>query len=215
MLSSLDPDTNKDTVSTLQELIQDGPTLYDLHWEDIYKKSRKGIGACENAFLRIHQSVNTQIVSEVAFQLDRRILTYIFYCNKEDICERQSLYGLSVNTIPEMILFWSHDLDTGIFDVDKFEQLKRRYGYLMRSLTKVGYDECYHPKFCIKLINTYGLSAKKFSSKELCRLHLDKWNHIRSQLQIAVPESQVEDILIVFDALLLMVQDDQKPIFRF
>ncbi|KAM4048604.1 uncharacterized protein ACNLHF_011405 [Anomaloglossus baeobatrachus] len=88
-----------------------------------------------------------RIVGELAFQLDRRILSAIFL-------EQQRMYGYRVPNIKEKIIQVTTIPATGKVDEKLRYELYQRYNHTMDELRKFGYNPTVHPHFTEYIVNT-------------------------------------------------------------
>ncbi|KAF7669440.1 hypothetical protein LDENG_00186400 [Lucifuga dentata] len=95
-----------------------------------------------------------RILGEIAFQLDKRILSYVFKGHKR-------LYGFNLRNIQDKIIQVStHPLTGKVDEVQRF-QLFQRYADLTEELNRLGYNSTLHPSFSEFIINTYGIMKQK------------------------------------------------------
>ncbi|XP_075193871.1 uncharacterized protein LOC142292409 [Anomaloglossus baeobatrachus] len=92
-----------------------------------------------------------RIVGELAFQLDRRILSAIFL-------EQQRMYGYRVPNIKEKIIQVTTIPATGKVDEKLRYELYQRYNHTMDELRKFGYNPTVHPHFTESPYNDLQLS---------------------------------------------------------
>uniref|UniRef100_A0A8C4UCC2 Speriolin C-terminal domain-containing protein n=1 Tax=Falco tinnunculus TaxID=100819 RepID=A0A8C4UCC2_FALTI len=83
-----------------------------------------------------------QLVGEIAFQLDRRILARVFP-------DSARLYGFTVTNIPEKII--------AVGSCSSAREPGTRYISLLGRLRALGYSPTVHPAFAESLVNTYGI----------------------------------------------------------
>ncbi|KAG8546269.1 hypothetical protein GDO81_019361 [Engystomops pustulosus] len=126
----------------------------------------------------------------MAFQLDRRILTFIFP-------DHTRLYGVSVANIPQKIIEAATDPATGNVDEKKRTSMMQRYDEIMKTLKQYGYDMAIHPTFSEKMVNA------------LC----DPEN-LKKIAYCAVPSSDLENVLTLLKCLSQLSKRDGKPLFR-
>ena len=86
----------------------------------------------------------TKLLGEIAFQLDRKILNYVFRANKN----KRRFYGYLITNIPEKIRRETTIDEIGLVDVEKKIILDYRYKYIIQTLTPLGYKIDFHPDFC-------------------------------------------------------------------
>lgn len=149
-----------------------------------------------------------RLIGEVAYQLDRRILGYVFNCIDSN---RKRYYGYTIRNIQEKITREAIDPRTGMLDVELRNKLDYRYRYVLRSLGPLGYKVDHHCDFTTDMVNKYGLlplPPEKFSPATLTA---DKQNLLANILTKVTPDHERKDILIILASLALLAQDDGKP----
>ncbi|XP_054254597.1 speriolin [Indicator indicator] len=162
------------------------------------------------------QQIWEQLVGEVAFQLDRRILARVFP-------DRPRVYGFTVSNIPEKIaavsLAQGEQLGTvlatlrislGAVPEAVAEQWASaaicRYLGLMRQLRVLGYSPSVHPAFAESLVNTYGILAdRSFPNHDL--------SFLRQVIIDTVPVEAQEKALLLLHCLDMLARDDGQPLF--
>nr|XP_032627382.1 speriolin-like [Chelonoidis abingdonii] len=147
-----------------------------------------------------------RIVGEIAFQLDRRILSSIFP-------ERVRLYGFTVNNIPEKIIQASTNTISNQVDEQQCTAMTRRYLEIMNRLKAVGYNPCMHPSFTEYIVNTYGILRER---PELAASESGSYNNVdflRKVVLETVPEPIRDNALILLECLAQLAKDDGKPMF--
>ncbi|XP_069478064.1 speriolin-like protein isoform X2 [Ambystoma mexicanum] len=147
-----------------------------------------------------------RIVGEIAFQLDRRILAYIFQ-------DRIRLYGITVSNIPQKIKEATSCRNTGKVDEEQKSNLKLRYNCIMDKLGQFGYDPCVHPGFSEYIVNLFGILKERPQpgSEELKQL-MDPEN-LKKMATTTVPENDLKDVLILLKCLHQLSKEDGKPVF--
>uniref|UniRef100_A0A670ZU35 Spermatogenesis and centriole associated 1 n=1 Tax=Pseudonaja textilis TaxID=8673 RepID=A0A670ZU35_PSETE len=140
-----------------------------------------------------------RIVGEVAFQLDRRILSSIFP-------DRLRLYGFTVRNIPEKI-------SQGPQDGYLSEAIMERYNSIMDSLKPLGYDPKVHPSLTERTVNTFGILRERpeISSPEAAAY--GNFQHLEEVVKSVVPAEMLEDCLLLLNCLQKLSQEDGKPLF--
>ncbi|XP_065256199.1 speriolin [Emys orbicularis] len=147
-----------------------------------------------------------RIVGEIAFQLDRRILSSIFP-------ERVRLYGFTVNNIPEKIIQASTNAISNQVDEQQCTAMTRRYLEIMNRLKAVGYNPCMHPSFTEYIVNAYGILRER---PELAASESGSYNNVdflRKVVLETVPEPVRDNALILLECLAQLAKDDGKPMF--
>ncbi|XP_053876464.1 speriolin [Malaclemys terrapin pileata] len=147
-----------------------------------------------------------RIVGEIAFQLDRRILSSIFP-------ERVRLYGFTVNNIPEKIIQASTNPISNQVDEQQCTAMTRRYLEMMNRLKAVGYNPCMHPSFTEYIVNAYGILRER---PELAASESGSYNNVdflRKVVLETVPEPVRDNAVILLECLAQLAKDDGKPMF--
>ncbi|XP_010634690.1 speriolin-like protein isoform X1 [Fukomys damarensis] len=147
---------------------------------------------------------DSRIVGEIAFQLDRRILAYVFPCVTR-------LYGFTVSNIPEKIKQTSIKSLDGSVDEKKLRELTHRYLTLTARLEKLGYSREVHPVFSEFLINTYGI-LKQRPDLRANPLHSSP-AALRKLVIDIVPPKFLGDSLLLLNCLCELAKEDSKPLF--
>ncbi|KAM6223036.1 speriolin-like protein [Rhynchocyon petersi] len=145
-----------------------------------------------------------RIVGEIAFQLDRRILAYVFPGVTR-------LYGFTVSNIPEKIKQTSIKSLDGSVDEKKLRELTHRYLTLTARLEKLGYNRDVHPVFSEFLINTYGI-LKQRPDLRAHPLHSSP-AALRKLVIDIVPPKFLGDSLLLLNCLCELSKEDSKPLF--
>uniref|UniRef100_A0A8C9UL26 Spermatogenesis and centriole associated 1 like n=1 Tax=Spermophilus dauricus TaxID=99837 RepID=A0A8C9UL26_SPEDA len=144
-----------------------------------------------------------RIVGEIAFQLDRRILAYVFPGVTR-------LYGFTVSNIPEKIKQTSIKSLDGSVDEKKLRELTHRYLTLTARLEKLGYSREVHPVFSEFLINTYGI-LKQRPDLRANPLHSSP-AALRKLVIDIVPPKFLGDSLLLLNCLCELSKEDSKPL---
>ncbi|KYO33564.1 speriolin-like protein isoform A [Alligator mississippiensis] len=147
---------------------------------------------------------NGRIVGEIAFQLDRRILAYVF----PGITR---LYGYTVSNIPEKIKQASLKSLDGFVDEKKYQAMTQHYLSLLTRLEKMGYNCNVHPVFSEFLINTYGILKQRpdLNSSPI----QSSPNDLRKIVIDTVPSKFLGDTLLLLNCLCELSKEDGKPLF--
>ncbi|XP_074858006.1 speriolin-like protein [Carettochelys insculpta] len=154
--------------------------------------------------LELNSKKNGRIVGEIAFQLDRRILAYVFPGVTR-------LYGYTVSNIPEKIKQASMKCLDGSLDEKKHRAMTQRYLSLTGRLEKMGYNRDVHPVFSELLINTYGI-LKQRPDLHASPLHSSP-AELRKVVIEVVPSKFLSDTLLLLNCLCELSKDDGKPLF--
>ncbi|XP_045192761.2 uncharacterized protein LOC123549048 [Mercenaria mercenaria] len=196
----------------------------------------KGRGATEKAKYIIHRPVdiltgyypviseevgmilamtkpNKRLIGEIAFQLDRRILEFVFARTNDRHCstKRSRYYGYSVASI--MLLIAKEvrhaDHDPGV-DLN----LRMRLEYILETLQRLSYDFERHSEFTQDMVNKYGLLNGTPEPGTIEDIGLHEPAVLRVLLhQLAEDEQELEEMLIILDCLHYMAHKDKGPLF--
>uniref|UniRef100_A0A3P9MUS8 Spermatosis and centriole associated 1 like n=1 Tax=Poecilia reticulata TaxID=8081 RepID=A0A3P9MUS8_POERE len=146
-----------------------------------------------------------RLLGEIAYQLDRRILSYVFQAH-------QRLYGFILLNIPQRIVEVSTHPLTGHMDEAYQLYLSNRYTDLMESLGKLGYKLALHAPFCEFIVNSYGIL------KERPRKGSSKWaeynnpDFLIKMIENIAPRRLQKDMLLVLSCLCYLSTKDKKPL---
>ncbi|XP_068953083.1 speriolin [Petaurus breviceps papuanus] len=146
-----------------------------------------------------------RLVGEIAFQLDRRILSNIFP-------ERVRLYGFTVSNIPEKIIQASLNTSNHKMDEELCQTLTQRYVSVMNRLQSLGYNGRVHPGLTEQLVNAYGILRERpeLAASEGGSYTMDFLQRVIIE---TVPPSVLNDALLLLSCLNQLSHDDGKPMF--
>ncbi|XP_054355042.2 speriolin isoform X1 [Pongo pygmaeus] len=146
-----------------------------------------------------------RLVGEIAFQLDRRILSSIFP-------ERVRLYGFTVSNIPEKIIQASLNPSDHKLDEELCQMLTQRYVSIMNRLQSLGYNGRVHPALTEQLVNAYGILRERpeLAASEGGSYTMD---FLKRVLVETVHPSMLTDALLLLSCLNQLAHDDGKPMF--
>nr|XP_025843324.1 speriolin [Vulpes vulpes] len=146
-----------------------------------------------------------RLVGEIAFQLDRRILSSIFP-------ERVRLYGFTVSNIPEKIIQASLNPSDHKLDEELCQTLTQRYVTIMNRLQSLGYNGRVHPALTEQLVNAYGILRERpeLAASEGGSYSMD---FLQRVLVETVHPSVLTDALLLLSCLSQLARDDGKPMF--
>ncbi|CAH1780474.1 unnamed protein product [Owenia fusiformis] len=156
-----------------------------------------------------------RIIGEIAFQLDRRILFYVFNKNKKsgEKMDKKRFYGYTIGNLEHMIKLDSCDPETGKLNHMQYMNLKYRFDFIKRSLYPLGYRMEHHPNLAIKLVNKYGLLHGPPVKGSVDEQGINNPLVVQHLLRKIVPRHEIEDVLIIFESLVLLAHDDGKALF--
>ncbi|XP_045716845.1 speriolin [Phyllostomus hastatus] len=146
-----------------------------------------------------------RLVGEIAFQLDRRILSSIFP-------ERVRLYGFTVSNIPEKIIQASLNPSNHKLDEELCQTLTQRYVSIMNRLHSLGYNGRVHPALTEQLVNDFGILRERpeLAVSEGGSFTVD---FLQRVLVETVHPSMLSDALLLLSCLNQLAHDDGKPMF--
>ncbi|KAM4608084.1 speriolin-like protein [Discoglossus pictus] len=147
-----------------------------------------------------------RIVGEIAFQLDRRILSSIFL-------EQSRLYGFTVSNVQEKILQATTCPLTNKVDEAQRAEMNRRYTEIMNRLKKYGYDPRVHPIFSEYLVNTYGIMKDRPLPGTSELVSYSDPEVLRKMAAEAMPADVLKDVHLLLNCLINLAKEDGKPLF--
>ncbi|KAL7393752.1 hypothetical protein ABVT39_015532 [Epinephelus coioides] len=146
-----------------------------------------------------------RLLGEIAFQLDRRILFYIFQGQRR-------LYGFTLLNIPSKIIEVSTHPLTGKVDEGYRLHLTQRYVDLMERLNQLGYKPTLHPPFIELIVNTYGILNERPFEYSTQATNYNNPDFLRTLIETTAPTKLQKDLLLVLDCLCNMAEMDGKPL---
>ena len=156
---------------------------------------------------------NRRFIGEVCYQLDRRILSYVFSGQHMEGKERKRFYGYTIENIPQMIMLESADAKTGMLNMKKKLAMQYRFDYIMNSLGALGYKITRHPAISMQLVNKYGLLSSPPEKDMVEKYALGRPDILKALLESITPTYEWEDVSVMAECLILMADDDGKPLF--
>lgn len=161
---------------------------------------------------------NKRIIGEVAFQLDRRILEYVFtwkYSPDSSQDKRRRFYGYTISNMGAMIRKEATDR-TGQFNAKKELEMRYRFDYVIKALSKYGYVLEKHAILTQDLVNRYGLLSGPPDRKIASEIGLDDPVILRVLLsQMIKDDNLLQEVLILLDCLCLLAHEDKRTIFLY
>ncbi|XP_058515421.1 speriolin [Ochotona princeps] len=180
-------------------------SVLELDRKMTHRKSSKFPESSRDAPRESKQLAWERLVGEIAFQLDRRILSSIFP-------ERVRLYGFTVSNIPEKIIQASLNPSDHKLDEELCQTLTQRYVSIMNRLQSLGYNGRVHPALTEQLVNAYGILRERpeLAASEGGSYTVD---FLQRVLVETVHPSMLTDALLLLSCLNQLAHDDGKPMF--
>ncbi|XP_067255417.1 speriolin-like protein [Chanodichthys erythropterus] len=152
-----------------------------------------------------HQTLrdHSRLLGEIAFQLDRRILSHVFQ-------EQSRLYGFTVQNIRDKIEQVSiHPLNGTVDEAYKFQLLKR-HTEITDRLHSLGYNMSLHPAFSEFIVNTYGILKETPDAREPAYTNPE---FLRRVIVETAPSRLLKDLLLLLSCLCFMARLDGRSLF--
>ncbi|XP_063775883.1 speriolin-like protein [Pseudophryne corroboree] len=150
-------------------------------------------------------SRSQQIVGEIGFQLDRRILSAVI--------REARLYGHCMANIQDKILQHSTCKLSGQVNEELRATMTQRYKDLMERLRTLGYDPIVHVPFTEDLVNSNGIVKELPDVGTEERTRLDDPEYLRGIINDCVPGDMLPSVHVLLNCLALLAQEDGNPLF--
>ncbi|RXN23917.1 speriolin [Labeo rohita] len=145
----------------------------------------------------------SRLLGEIAFQLDRRILSHVFQ-------EQSRLYGFTVQNILHKIQqVCVHPLSGTVDELYRIRLLER-HSEVMDGLHVLGYSTSLHPAFSELVVNAFGIL--KEPPDALDPAYSDPIV-LRRVVVDTAPSRLMKDLLLLLDCLCFMARRDGRPLF--
>lgn len=156
-----------------------------------------------------------RLIGELSFQLDRRILEYVF-CKRytrEDGKRKRRFYGFSVINISQMIRKEATDAH-GKLDAKEDLEMRYRFDHIVRCMSPFGYIFEKHAEVSQDMVNKYGLMSTSPDRQTINDFGLEDPVVLRALLgHLIGAKEELEDVLVLLDCLYLLSHDDGRPVF--
>ncbi|XP_059194601.1 speriolin-like protein [Centropristis striata] len=146
-----------------------------------------------------------RLLGEIAYQLDRRILSQVFQGHKR-------LYGFTLLNIPGKIREVSTHPLTGKVDEGYRLHLTQRYDDLMKRLSQLGFKATLHPPFNEFIVNTFGILKERPGENSSQAADYNNPDFLRKLIVTTAPKKLQKDLLLVLTCLCSMAEKDRKPL---
>ncbi|XP_059909411.1 speriolin-like protein [Gadus macrocephalus] len=199
--------TTKNNVSSWGVLMDPEGSKPTTHIQDTLGKSQFRRNLHQRG-LKPTSSFNSdpeRLIGEIAFQLDRRILSHVFQ-------SQARLYGFTVLNIPEKIIQVSSHPLIGRVDEGYGLHVSQRYTDLMGRLAQLGYNLTLHPPFTEFIVNTYGILKQRPDSYTAQKMDYNNVYVMREVIFSTAPGKLVPDLLLLLSCLSDMARTDRKPL---
>ncbi|XP_051999704.1 speriolin-like protein [Xyrauchen texanus] len=147
-----------------------------------------------------------RLLGEVAFQLDRRILSYVFQ-------EQSRLYGFTVQNIRDKLQQVSTHPLTGKVDEEYKFQLSKRHMEVMDRLHTLGYNVTLHPPFTEFIVNTYGILKELPDAYGEQEPAFNNPEFLRRVIVETAPSKLLRELLLLLGCLCFMAKQDGQSLF--
>lgn len=182
---------------------------------DVYPRTSEWIAESErrSAFAHAlsHIKTPTRLIGEIAFQLDRRILNYVFNTGATSKKEKRRFYSYTISNCDSKMRREAINPITGEMDPGVYGTLRMRYDYIVAGLASLGYDIAYHAEISSDLVNKYGLlplPPNKNDSQHFKAGNLDLFDEMVTRI---TPDNEVNDAKILLQCLAWLARADGKP----
>ncbi|XP_078109243.1 speriolin-like protein [Sander vitreus] len=146
-----------------------------------------------------------RLLGEIAYQLDRRILSHVFQSHRR-------LYGFTLLNFQEKIKEVSTHPLTGKVDEGYQLHLTQRYADLMERLNQLGYKLKLHPSFTEFIVNAYGILKERPGENSTQTIDYNNSDFLRKQIMTTAPRKLQRDLLLVLACLCNMAEEDGRPL---
>lgn len=152
------------------------------------------------------ESSHRRLIGEIAFQLDKRILSYVLNGKFNKNCKYKSFYGYTVINLQQRII----EKEVGEVKAIMLD----RYNRLMKSLQSMGYIIPQHSNKAVALVNKYGV-MKHSSCYDVRDMVIDVRDEmlLRTLVKRLCVDSELHDVLVLLQCLAVMAADDGMPLF--
>lgn len=155
--------------------------------------------------LSLLESNHARVLGEIAFQLDKRILSFVLNGKFNRECRYKSFYGYNVVNLQQRII----ERETGEIK----EVMLDRYTFLMRTLHSLGYVVPHHGNFASMLVNKHGVMKQGKAESRQINIKVTDEGLMRDIVDQVAPQQERQDILILLQCLAVMAADDGMPLF--
>lgn len=156
--------------------------------------------------LSLLESNHTRVLGEIAFQLDKRILSFVLNGKFNRNCRYKSFYGYTVLNLQQRII----ERETG-----ELQQIMLdRFSFLMNTLQSIGYNIPEHSNKAVTLVNRYGVMKQTSADVRSVMIGLEDEALLRGIVRRICPqEEEISGILTLLQCLAVMAADDGMPLF--
>ncbi|XP_028327336.1 speriolin-like protein [Gouania willdenowi] len=148
-----------------------------------------------------------RVFGEIAYQLDRRILSHVFQGHKR-------LYGFTLLNVQDKIREVSTHPLTGKVDEYYRLHLKQRHADLMATLQQLGYKASLHPTFSEFIINNFGILKKRPKPNGSLDQYFNNPNFLRQLINARATQALQKDLQVLLTCLCKMTETDRRPFFH-
>ncbi|KAL4234003.1 spermatogenesis and centriole associated [Mactra antiquata] len=155
---------------------------------------------------------DTHIIGEICFQLDRRILEFVFDSLEDKMRKRRSrYYGYSVASILQLI---DKEVRYADDDAEVNNVLRYRLEEILKKLQSLGYNMEWHAEFAQDMVNQFGLLNGEAEPGSLEYIGMREPAIFRVVIGQTIHDSKdLDGMLIILDCLLYMAHHDGRKLF--
>ena len=166
-----------------------------------------------------NRRVNSRLLGEIAFQLDRRIFSHIFEGAKRisDSRRRRRYYGFSVANIRQQIENEAAETETKALSLSpqyhlSKSELNSRCDDVFQVLRTHGYREDYHPLFSCRLVNEHGLTdgwvkhTASYQDPDVLKAAVD---------ELAIDDEKRKHVMILLNCLTALANTDGQALILY
>ena len=155
--------------------------------------------------LSLLEANKSRLLGEIAFQLDKRILSFVLNGKFNKQCKYKSFYGYNVVNLQQRIV----ERETG----ELKEVMLDRYRFLMQTLHSLGYEFPHHSNFAVMLVNKYGVMKHGVTEMRRVEISVHDEPILRDFIKKNATSQEVKNTLILLQCLAVMAADDGMPLF--
>lgn len=150
------------------------------------------------------ESNSHRVLGEIAFQLDKRILSFVLNGKYNNNGKYRSFYGYNVANLRQRIMEKKES---------EAEILLNRYESLVAHLSTMGYRMPYHSDLTAAIVNRYGVMRQSTADVKEIAITIADETKLRKIIRQLGEKEEVNDLLTLLQCLTVMAADDGLPLF--